>query len=351
MEVGLSETEKKEVITFIRGNRFVYRLLVYPDHTDKNKCSYSNEQVYNAFKNDNAWRVKRDAEGNVEFIDVKAHNLKVKTMLDICTLVTDMKIESARIFVYGGFVRACMEANLRALKATRYMWLACKRKCVPRDIRILICKAVYKPFDDGSWFDKFTDLDLMIEYSPLFRLDEAIFANHVRIVRDSVNIFLEENDSTFRYTPKIISMFDQNSGDRYGTNLNFQRRGHLSSSTGQLYSFQVFFDNKYDSMAPIILDVSTVINEDYVDADVNNLTMVYDNNSSMFHFEQRKSIYNHCRLVTMEEIIAHIENHTFLALSPRRFLFASDLEYEKVMTRLKQRWLRLKCSGWKPIDK
>ena len=337
METPLTETEKAEVIRFIKTHGFQYR-----HHAGSKRCcdlNYTTKQVYEAFKDDKEWKVERPSEGNgdVHFEYRGAHDTQVLTMLKICKFLTRAPITcngvTFRIYVYGGFARDSVEAELRAKNAAALA----PADNLQKD----------SAFSSGAWYKKINDLDLMIEYPPAVKsqIDDKTFEQHVKHVRDLINNQMQVNESPYSYEPDIITHLDGRKCD-----INCQRNGeHRSHNLGDFFNYQIRFQNKRAGSHPIEIDITTMNIEDHIDTDINNLTMVYDNKSGTFRFKQRKPIKYRGRLIKLDEIIKHIQQRTFLPLFPDHSLFPTKEKHYVVFAKLMYRWSKLKKAGWIPM--
>lgn len=349
MERTLREKEKRRIVAFVceHDNFYTYK------PTEK-RCDmkYSINQIYETFKNDKEWFVERTCNGHyLHFIKRKDRDLKIRTMLHICKMASTL---NKTVVAYGGFPRACVGAILSCRQSYRYLWLAMIRKKFPLDVRKMIFGLAYRPLDDGTWFGRINDLDLMFIYPKGVDITELPFETHVRQFIQDVNTYLYENNIDYCYTSDVTNKYD-GSGDTIDN--NFQRNGeHRSDSQGDFFNYQVCLkkqesqpSQKYYrySNDDVRLDITTMKVDDHVDADVNNLIMVYDKKKRSFVFKQRKTIRFQGRLVTMNDIMSHIERHTFLQLFPERKLFHSMQDHHDVVYSLLKRWRNFKSYGWK----
>lgn len=140
---------------------------------------------------------------------------------------------------------------------------------------------------------------------------------------------------------------------------NFRRKGETSHRQGAFFNFTVTFGTcksytgKYSKLEgrPVVLDVTTMIHQDWSDADVNNLVFYYDHKRQKCRLALRKQIQlPGTGPITLQQIEDHVEKRQFRAIPVHLGLvrqMGGDFEYfERRYFQLKRRIEKLHSRGW-----
>lgn len=369
MQWGLSEAEKEFVVRKALDGQFQQKFFV---------CGkgYRKKDILRAFKDDPVWDVKdfldtvifreRTVEKECERRYEQGIFLLVHYILKHSWRLSQT---NATIVLYGGFARAAMGANIRARHSLTVLYGILKRKGMCRDLRDLIVKGLfYSRFNDASWFDvdvsfdgvasslvshKVRDLDLLVTYAGRHRPTENEYGRDARILRNILGTQLRLR-TDYNYDPYI--------GPGREIDTNFHRKGQRSHIAGDFYTYLISYtskqvDGKYISrQAPSIdLDVTTMIENDFLDADVNNLVFYFDFAKRDFRFALRKQTRvqevdsatgrpNPKRPLTLNDVMNNVANKKFITFPPNATIGMRE------WGRLKSRWTELERRGWKRND-
>jgi hypothetical protein len=328
------------------NNNYIYT----PDRKDG---PYTAIQVYEAFKNDPFWYVHLEGDNEiVSFRERKEYeyykkNREVTMLLFVkCVLRKKWKFD-APIYVYGGFARSAMMA-WNACKTSIYAFMICFQKLFgPKDISKKIGGLILDGwFDDFSWFrDEIEDIDLLIRHTAPCTY---YFDNEVQCIRDKLNKLHGYCKCIHYYEPKYHKCMTVDKT----INLNCHKAGVSSHSDGEFLNQIIYFNspayegekvNHYGST--VKLDITTMIDKDNSDFDVNNLILFYD--SGRYKFKQRKELSfpegNHLTLKQIEENIS-IKQFRSIPLDYKQFKTYS--KYHKSYIKQKSRASDLESRGW-----
>ena len=227
--------------------------------------------------------------------------------------------------------------------------MCCKRYRYPKDIAVLIGKQLLKGwFQDLSWFqDEINDIDMLVSYHEIKFRD---FENDARIIRDILNNICIKN-STYAYEPHEVQCMVANKIMDW----NFHKRGESSFKDGDFYTYLASFHSTKDRgekfpcfAKPIDLDITCMIQDAHLDADVNNLIFYFDFRQSRFKFTTRKR-----GITDLRSIEYNISKMQFKIFPLDYKNFTSFDRFQKEYWNLHCRWDNLIYKGWKllPCDK
>jgi len=357
MEVSDRDAVEALVIAEVNNNYY------HQVSEKKPRCDgkWTIEQVYEMFKDDPIWHVSLHTEcGRVGFRERKEKQTNEKnrnfTMMLFAHYVTKhswkLNFTGANIVVYGGFARSAMLA-WNACKTSIYeTMLCCKRWGIPKDVAKLITMPILETWcDDFTWFrDKVRDLDLLVSYHNGYKPAEHMFGADVRIITKILNELCERESSVHSYTPDIDRcMTVSKTVDR-----NCHRRGETSHRYGDYFNYLVRFDapeyvgekvTRWSS--GVDLDITTMIDNDQSDCDVNNLVFYFDFKRQIFRFGQRKQIRYPEGLLTLARIEQQVVKRQFRHVFLDYKHFDSYDKFYKLYNRLRIRASNLEYAGWK----
>ena len=335
-------------------------------HDNRKDGKWSVQEVYEAFKNDSFWHVKLYEYGYVKFLERKIWETTKKnkrmTMMAFVHYVTkhrwvfhrygDTQVDG-KIVIYGGFARSAMLA-WHSCKQTIYESILCfKRYKVPKDIVKMILVPILRSWcDDFTWFrDKIYDIDMLVHYHN--DTPEAYeFEYDVGYIRNVLNKLCSKIESVYSYKP-IIDQYYSNSKS---VDRNCHRKRETSHNSGNYYNYLVNFSYSYESeftrkYSNIELDITTMIENDRSDLDVNNLVLYYDFKKKMFRFDQRKEIIIAGRVLTIKEIENNIIKCQFRHIPIDYKSFKTYYEFLEFYRRLEMRISNMEYRGWKQDPK
>jgi len=355
----LTEQEKKEVEKLVieHCNHNYVRV---PDSKGKDyrrDGKWSSEQVYEAFKNDPFWYVKH-TDNIVYFRERKEKEITKRdrqfTMMLFVHYITKHrwvfnKHRQANIVVYGGFARSAALAYISCMNTMYESILCFKRYKVPKDLAKYILTPLIKTWcDDFTWFkDGIHDIDLLVTYRDGYK------PSMIEFNQDVIYIINVLNELCLR-TPNCEYSFKSVIDSENVRDENPRRKGVTSHKEGNYFNYLAEFTaNEYigekitECRKEIPLDITTMIDNDISDVNVNNLVLYYDRKIKNFRINQRKRINFREGPLTLKKIFNHIQRHMFrhVPLDYRRF--DTLQEFLKAYRILQIRVSNLEYRGWK----
>lgn len=327
---------------------------------------WSCQEVYDAFKDDSFWYVKLHKYGLVKFSERKLREITKKnkrmTMMTFVHYVTkqrwlfpryDEPKTNGKIVIYGGFARSAFLAWY-SCKQTIYESILCfKRYKVPKDIVKMILVPILRSWcNDFTWFkDKIYDIDMLVHYhNDIPETHE--FESDVAYIRNILNKLCSKIESVYSYKPIINRCYSKSKN----IDGNCRRNGETSHRDGDYYNYLVNFSYSYKSeltrkYSKIALDITTMIDNDRNDLDVNNLVLYYDFKKQMFRFDQRKKIIIGGKVLTMKEIENNIVKRQFRRIPFYYKTFENYKKFLEFYRTLEKRVSNMEYRGWKQDPK
>ncbi len=313
------------------------------------------EQVYDAFVDDPIWHVKKDDYGYVSFRERKEKETYKKnrqfTMMLFVHYITKhtwkLTNSSANLVIYGGFARSAMIAWHACKSAVYTTILCCQRIRVSRDVYKMIAILLLDTwFRDFTWFqDKVRDVDILVSYHNRYKP-----GGPYEFKWDVWKIVKILGELCSR-TPECAHSFIKE--DKYGER-NCRRRGQTSHRSGEYYNYLAYFESpdyvgekvtRYSST--IQLDITTMIENDQSDTDVNNLVLYFDHARQTFRFGQRKKIVFREGVLTLKQIESHVARRLFRHVPMDYKAFGSFQSFKKVHDNILRRISNLEYRHWK----
>jgi len=318
------------------------------------------DKVYELFKEDPLWHVKLDTKHRS--VTFREHNEKITnkknknfTMMLFAHYIVKHKwllSGNATIVIYGGFARSAMIA-WNACKTSIYETiLCCKYVGIPRDVARIITRLLLDTWcDDFTWFrDKVNDLDMLVTYKDHKPSDYEF--------EDDVNKIQYILDALCARTKGCVHSYTSNI-DRCMTvrkliDRNCHRRGETSHRDGDYFNYLVEFDSpehvgeKVTRWSESInLDITTLIDNDQSDCDVNNLVFYFDFKLDRFRFGLRKQIRYPEGWLTLKKIENQVIKRQFRHIPLNYKKFSSYKKFSKSYILHKVRAQNLEYAGWK----
>ena len=372
----LTEKQKEEIIGLIIKE--VNHNYFYTKESNSNALrrdgEFTAEQVFEAFKDDPFWHVTYNDYGYVVFMQKDIHIQRKKdrefTMMKFIHYVLKHRWKLSRheasIVFYGGFARSAMMAQIAYEENLAAFTAGCKARGVSKGVLNEMIQRRYKGrFDNLEWFqDKVRDLDMLVTYRKVktgkafrrYTPDEIEFENDVYRIRSTLDELCRRTpDCVHRYEPddEPCMCVRDRSIDR-----NCQRRGITSYREGDYFNYLVTFTSPaykgkhFDHWGIAIeLDITTMVEDKNLDADVNNLVFYYDFNAKDFKFAVRKPYTDSSGPLTVEKIKQNIKKRQFRMFNPDYKKYENWSKFKRAYSRMRVRWENLVYYGFKPDPK
>jgi len=358
--IDASKLEIEKLIIEQCNNMYYY-------NKDKHKRDFrrdgkwTSDQVYEMFKDDPLWHVKLDKEyesvtfreRNEKITNKKNRNFSMMLFAHYIVKHRWLLSNNATIVIYGGFARSAMIA-WNACKTSIYETiLCCKRIGIPRDVARIITRVVLDTWcDDFSWFrDKVRDIDMLVSYHNKYKPNEYMFENDVTRIRNILDELCTRTKECVHYYTDDLDrcMTVDKAFDR-----NCHRRGETSHRDGDYFNYLVTFGapryvgEKVTRWAPSInLDITTLIDNDQSDCDVNNLVFYFDFKLQRFRFGLRKQLEYPEGLLTLKIIENQVVKRQFRHVPLDYKKFSSYNKFYQSYRRHVLRADNLEYNGWK----
>jgi hypothetical protein len=335
------------------------------------------DEVYDAFVDHPLWCVKKHNDEFYEHVSFRERREKQtekknwhSTMMLIAHYITKhtWKLSQgsvANLVIYGGFARSAMIAWHACKCAVYTTILCCKLRRVPRDVYKMILTPVLDSwFDDFTWFqDKVRDIDILVSYHPptTKSLEDHTAGRYTpgtsTAFYNDVNIIVDILAELCKRTPECV--YEYTPYDYTCERANLHREGQTSHRSGNFFNYLVSFYappyvGKKVTRNPrgIHLDITTMIANDTLDADVNNLVLYFDHKRQSFRFGLRKKVvfpsdsYGPKGPLTLKQIESQVARRQFrpIPLDPKSFHTPEQFEYAKRIVKI--RLENLEYRGW-----